>query len=213
MAAGLTTDTPMFPLGTVLLPGMGLPLTVFEPRYLRMMDHVMRSDRQFGVTMIERGSEVGGNDVRASVGCFADVVHAEQFGDGRWQMLVVGTARIRVERWYPDDPYPRATVQRWPDTPETEADGQLELAPLLAAARRVIALAVELGAPGTPMVEFVGDLTEITYQVATVAPIGVLDRYRVLCAPGLTERVQILADAIAEQELLLHARLGGTIEP
>ena len=54
----------MFPLQAVLLPGMVLPLHVFEPRYRALMDHCLAGDREFGVALIERGSEVGGDDVR-----------------------------------------------------------------------------------------------------------------------------------------------------
>ncbi len=59
---------PMFPLGTVLFPYALLPLHVFEPRYRVMIRHVMDSDHEFGVVLIERGSEVGGGDVRFDIG-------------------------------------------------------------------------------------------------------------------------------------------------
>ncbi|WP_415830929.1 LON peptidase substrate-binding domain-containing protein [Janibacter anophelis] len=55
---------PMFPLGTVLLPGNPLPLQVFEPRYLAMLRDIAGGDGRFGVVLIERGFEVGGGDQR-----------------------------------------------------------------------------------------------------------------------------------------------------
>ena len=58
---------PMFPLGTVLVPKAVVPLHVFEPRYQTMLVDVMAGDRKFGVVLIERGSEVGGGDVRTDV--------------------------------------------------------------------------------------------------------------------------------------------------
>ena len=63
------TDSPrelaIFPLGSVLFPGMPLPLRVFEPRYVAMIASVLgNAEREFGVVLIERGSEVGGGDVR-----------------------------------------------------------------------------------------------------------------------------------------------------
>jgi Lon protease-like protein len=64
---------PMFPLGTVLLPGGVMPLHVFEPRYRQMIKDCMASDAEFGVTLIERGSEVGGGDVRSEVGTVARI--------------------------------------------------------------------------------------------------------------------------------------------
>ena len=50
---------PMFPLGSVLFPELGLPLRVFEPRYRQMVVDCLDTDRSFGVVLIERGSEVG----------------------------------------------------------------------------------------------------------------------------------------------------------
>nr|WP_238148157.1 LON peptidase substrate-binding domain-containing protein [Janibacter hoylei] len=56
----------MFPLGTVLLPGQPLPLQVFEPRYLTMLRDVADGDGRFGVVLIDRGFEVGG-EISASL--------------------------------------------------------------------------------------------------------------------------------------------------
>ena len=97
----------MFPLSSVLLPTMLLPLHVFEDRYRVMVDDVLRRDPpEFGVVLIERGSEVGGGDVRTTVGCTARVLDAERSPDGRWALLCVGEHRLRVREWLADDPYP-----------------------------------------------------------------------------------------------------------
>ena len=73
----------MFPLGSVVVPHMLLPLHVFEPRYRILFEELvgelprpddqasLGSEPRFGVTMIERGSEVGGGEVRAAVGTLA----------------------------------------------------------------------------------------------------------------------------------------------
>ena len=61
---------PMFPLGSVLLPGVVLPLHVFEPRYQQLVRDCLETDEhEFGVVLIDRGSEVGGGDSRTDVGC------------------------------------------------------------------------------------------------------------------------------------------------
>jgi uncharacterized protein len=62
----MSATTPMFPLGMVLFPGQVLPLNVFEARYRQMItDCLARQQHQFGVVLIERGSEVGGRDMRS----------------------------------------------------------------------------------------------------------------------------------------------------
>ena len=107
--------TPMFPLGSVLTPGMVLPLHVFEPRYRRLVGDCLEGDGEFGVVLIERGSEVGGGDVRSMVGTMAAIADSSALPDGRWAVVAVGTRRIAVEQWLDDDPYPRAVVRDWPD--------------------------------------------------------------------------------------------------
>ena len=89
---------PMFPLGSVLVPSAGLPLHVFEPRYRALVQDCLAGDREFGVVLIERGSEVGGDDVRTSVGTVARIVEATELPDGRWAVAAVGVRRVRVRQ-------------------------------------------------------------------------------------------------------------------
>jgi Lon protease-like protein len=102
---------PMFPLGTVLFPHAVLPLHVFEPRYRVMMRHCIDGDGEFGVVLIERGSEVGGGDIRFDVGTIARIVQAAELEDGRFAVAAVGLARFQVVQWLPDDPYPNAEIK------------------------------------------------------------------------------------------------------
>ena len=67
---------PMFPLGTVLFPSVFLPLHVFEPRYQELTRDCLAGDNEFGVVLIERGSEVGGGDARFDVGTVARIIEA-----------------------------------------------------------------------------------------------------------------------------------------
>src|SRR5262245_17759750 len=119
------TQLPMFPLGAVLFPTVFLPLHVFEPRYRAMTRACLEGDREFGVVLIEGGNEVGGNDVRTAVGTVATIVQAQELDDGRWVLGTVGTRRIRVGSWLPDEPYPRADVDDWPDEAPTSGETDL----------------------------------------------------------------------------------------
>lgn len=206
----------MFPLGTVLLPSMVLPLHVFEDRYRVMVDDVLAADPpEIGVVLIERGSEVGGGDVRVDVGCVARIVEAARSRDGRWALECVGTRRIEVTEWLADDPYPRALVRDLPDrdpladragpgAAPTPTAGEVE-----ALLRRVVALGTELGGPGLPEeLELSDDAVTRSYQLGVLSPIGALDRQRVLVAAGPDERMTLLRDLLLEQSELLRARLG-----
>ena len=115
---------PMFPLGSVLLPSMILPLHVFEDRYRQMVDDVLAAEEpEFGVALIERGSEVGGGDIRAMTACVARILEAGRTEDGRWALVTTGMRRIRIRYWLDDEPYPRAVVEDWPDDDTTVRRG------------------------------------------------------------------------------------------
>ena len=200
------TILPMFPLGSVLFPSMILPLHVFEPRYRALVDDCVADNGEFGVVLIERGSEVGGGDVRTDVGTVAQVLEIERFDDGRCALAAVGTRRFRVDRWLDDDPYPRAEVTDW-DDPAPES---LDLDEVDALFRRALALAAELGEAPAPMdVELAEDAGLATFQMAALAPLGPADRQVLLATEGAQARVRLLAEQLADMTELLRARLGG----
>ena len=202
----------MFPLGSVLLPGMVLPLRVFEPRYRVLVDTVLLADEpEFGSVLIERGSEVGGGDVRAMVGCIARVADFARHTDGQVSLLAVGTRRVKVTQWLPDDPFPLARVEHWPDEPPLDDEPTellpTELARLLELVMEVSELAAALGlAPTLDPTALDDDPSIRLYQLATVSPLGALDRLRVLSAPSLLGRARLVAELVEEQRELLEAR-------
>ncbi len=113
----MSVRLPMFPLGSVLVPHALLPLHVFEPRYRVLLFDCLGGDREFGVVLIERGSEVGGGDQRFDVATVARIAQAREFPDGRWFVLAVGSRRVDVVEWLPADPYPVALVETRPERP------------------------------------------------------------------------------------------------
>jgi Lon protease-like protein len=198
---------PMFPLGTVLLPSVVLPLHVFEPRYRTLTQDCLDGDGEFGVVLIERGSEVGGGDTRTSVGTVARLVEAVPYPDGRWALATVGTRRIRIHRWLGDDPYPRAEVEDWDDPP---ADDGLAgaLADTVALLRRVLAQRSELGddvAPATH--ELSDDPVLASYQAVALSPLGPADRQALLESPSASARVTSLRGLLDEESDTLARRL------
>jgi ATP-dependent Lon protease len=200
---------PMFPLGTVLFPGLVLPLHVFEPRYRALTRHCLDGDRKFGVVLIERGSEVGGGDVRFDVGTGARIVEAEELPDGRWVMVALGIERVRVRRWLPDDPYPQAEVDVLTDAAPGSDAGRLrdEVERLL---RRALALKAELGEPAPPAtVDLDVDPAVAAYQAAALAPLGPFDQQRLLEHDGADERLANVAAALSDAIDVLAQRASG----
>lgn len=204
---------PMFPLGTVLVPGGGLPLHVFEERYRTMVRDVLAADgpAEFGVVLITRGTEVGGGDQRADVACVARILDAEVTADGRYGLLTGGHRRVRVTRWLPDDPYPRAEVEDWPDD-DADVSGLLERVARLR--DRITPLRARLGVEAEPP-DALGDgaLADAgpvmaSYRLSVWTPMGPADAQRALAAPGPAARLAVLDDVVDDLTAVADFREG-----
>jgi Lon protease-like protein len=203
---------PMFPLGTVLLPGGVLPLQVFEPRYRQMVRAVLADDTnppEFGVVLIERGWEVGGGDARSSVGTLARIADIRALTEGRYALVAVGHARIRVNAWLPDDPYPIADIDVWDDEPSRhdEATHRSRVEALHARVRRLnddVRALGEMAPP--PDTEISDDPAMAIHHLGSLAPLGAADRYRLLAAPSIDDRLDALEAAIDDAEALVRFR-------
>ena len=200
----------MFPLGTVLLPSGFLPLHIFEERYRQMIVDLLEGDREFGVVLIRRGSEVGGGDERCDVGTLARVLEARQAPDGRWSVAAVGLERLRVDSWLPDDPYPVAEVRPMPDAPGPPV-GERAYRDLEGSLRRLLAGLVELGEPVAEVTFEVADDPGLgTLQLAALAPITGHDRQRLLECDRASERVVLLDRMLGEAQEVVDLRLAGS---
>jgi uncharacterized protein len=198
----------MFPLGTVLLPGAVLPLHIFEPRYRQLVQDCLDGEPEFGVVLIERGSEVGGGDVRSMVGTVARMMQVAGMPDGRYAVITVGTRRVRINAWLPDDPYPMADISDWPDAePMFPLGDRIEA--LERRVRELLAMCAELGDS-----EFGGDIEISTdpvlasYHLSALAPLGSADHQRLLVAPSVEARLDLLDGLLDDVSDAIQFRLG-----
>jgi len=197
-------ELPMFPLGSVALPGVGLPLQVFEPRYRALILTSLSSDRLFGSVLIERGSEVGGDDQRTGFGSFLRIIDAQEDINGRWFITAVGVERLRVLEWLDDDPFPRAIVDSWPD-----AAGDADLPLLLQLA---ISLSLEVGRRSESAADLQmaldlldSDPTTASFQLLALSALGPSDQFEGLCAASTSDRLEFLCDSLRDQRSDLDA--------
>jgi uncharacterized protein len=214
----------MFPLEVAMLPGEELPLRIFESRYTALVsDCLAQADAlrasgssdaapAFGVVLISAGREVGGGDTRSDVGAMAHITECADFGDGRYRLRCVMAERIRVLEWHPDDPYPRASVEVWPN----EAGAAVDVDAIRDIEDRMIALfekiAAARGAQVNPrdIVEGAdesGDTSMWLYALASRVPMGQADRYAVLSAPTVAARVTVLRDAVETVTAMVEFQL------
>lgn len=201
----------MFPLGSVLFPHMPLPLQLFEERYLKMLGQQLESDEpQFGVVLIERGHEVGGGEQRLEVGTLARIVEVDPRA-GVTGVLAIGTNRLRVSEWLPDDPYPCAVTET---IPEFTWDSSWE--PLLRQTethvRSVLGVVADLAAGQVRSlwpadVAIAEDPVVASWQLAAITPVGTLDQYDLLCSATcdeLLERTGRLAQEAEQMATLMR---------
>ncbi len=197
---------------------------VFEPRFRDMIRDCLRDDGEpeFGQVLISHGWETGGGDDRMRIGTVARMVQVEALDQDRYALVAVGTRRITINAWLPDDPYPIADVDDWPDV-EPDAEGlAVDVAASHARVRAARVLAAQVASrlddPTNALVghgaavdvgddEISDDPLLASYHLATLAPIGPADRFRLLAAPGPVARLDLLDEILDDIEAMLKFRL------
>ncbi len=93
-ASDIPDTIPVFPLsGALLLPGGQMPLNIFEPRYLAMIDHALAGDRLIG--MVQPALD-GNENGLCKVGCIGRICSYTETGDGRYHITLAGVCRYRI---------------------------------------------------------------------------------------------------------------------
>ena len=201
--------TPMFPLGSVLFPSMPLTLRIFEERYLKLLGDLMGAESPaFGVVLVSRGSEVGGDDGRMSIGTVASVT---QIGttDEFLGLESFGSQRFSVNEWLPDDPYPIAEIEMIPDLvwDDTLMPARVHLE---TSVRKLLAFASEFGELQFGAdIELSEDPMSACWQLAGILPIGELDRYDLLTSQSAEELIAQTYAIVTTADDTLHALLDG----
>lgn len=201
----------MFPLGTPLLPGRLLPLRLFEPRYLALLRECLSQETpEFGVVLIERGTEVGGGDQRTSVGTTARILEAAPRPSGDVSVVALGDRRIRIVEWLPDDPHPWALVENWDD--ESDPSSTIQRSMFEDALVRVRTIAELSRSPHEGLLEQLEesldllDASVMSYALAGAVGFGAADQHRLLMCPGVTERLVCMMDLLDDLEAVVRFR-------
>ncbi|MDT5137367.1 MAG: uncharacterized protein QOD58_1629 [Mycobacterium sp.] len=210
-----SVELAMFPLESVLLPGDDLPLRIFEPRYSELVrDCLDSAEPRFGVVLISRGREVGGGDRRCDVGTLARITECVDAGAGRYVLRCRIGERIKVSEWLPDDPYPRAQAQLWPDEPGRPVTGPQfrDLEDRLLALFERIAAVRDVELPDRDVLlaypaEAAGDTGKSLYALASRVPMGPADRYAVLSAASAADRLVAMLEAVDSVAAMIEFQL------
>jgi len=190
---------PMFPLGSVLFPGMPLALRVFEERYLKMMGSILDDDTpQFGVVLIERGPEVGGGEKRFDVGTLAEVLEIAA-PDGPLAVVARGTQRFRVTSWLDDDPYPRAEIELLDAlTTDSDTDGLVRDTEQVVRETLRYLETVTDDLPWSSDIDLSANVEEKLWQLAGISPLGPLDHQDFLTETSLVSLGQKIQSTVSD---------------
>lgn len=172
----------MFPLGTVLFPGVTVPLHVFEDRYRALMHHLLRlpeGDRWFGTVGIREGYEVGERGAQSlyRVGCRLKLTDAEAHPDGTFDITAVAVDRIRMDRLDTSEAYPSSEVSLLPARDASISDGVVEVAVAASYAYRV-GVSEFRDDPLTG--ELPSDPVMLSWTLAALAPVSMPDQQAML---------------------------------
>jgi Lon protease-like protein len=189
---------PLFPLNTVLFPGVVMPLHIFEDRYRQLVKDLIAlppdSAREFGVVAIKVGYEVGERGVHTiqRTGCAALVTEVTANPDGTFEIMVIGRRRFHVERLDPSQDYLRADVQWLPETPggsPTDAAEASERARgLFEVYRDTVS---ELRGDDVLEGETPTDPVDLSYTLAAALVLNLAERQAMLESPDVLTRLRL----------------------
>jgi Lon protease-like protein len=108
-------EIPLFPLHTVLFPGMPLQLHIFEERYKKMVAYCQRTESPFGVVLIHQGVEaLGPLATPFNIGCTAQIIKLAPLEQGRYDLSAIGLERFRIQALKQDQPYLVGVIEEFP---------------------------------------------------------------------------------------------------
>lgn len=204
------TTVPVFPLNTVLFPGVVAPLHIFEDRYRALMRDLLAlpepADRVFAVVAIREGYEVGDRGVQSlhRVGTVVQVTDVERYDDGRFDIEVTGRQRIVLDEVDPAGEYLTARGDLVDDEDDVE-DAEDEAVRALAAFEEYrTALSALRGGPvlAGPMPRHPAYLS---YTLAATCLLSQGQRQDLLEAPDALTRLRMLRRSLHEEMQAMRA--------
>ncbi|HEY5879802.1 MAG TPA: LON peptidase substrate-binding domain-containing protein [Nakamurella sp.] len=200
---------PLFPLGTVLFPGGRLPLHVFELRYRRLVQDLIRQADEapeFGVVAIRTGREVGAHGVQNlyQVGCTAELVGVVPHADGRFDIMTRGVRRFAIRRVHPPvaDRTDQADVEFLPESPSPDDAALVASTSRLFHRYRRVMLQAQGRRSDSPFT-LPDEPVDCSYLIAEVMALELADRQRLLEAPSVGDRLNLAAEFLRREIALI----------
>lgn len=194
---------PLFPLNTVLFPGMPLYLHIFEPRYKLMIGECIREQRPFGVVLISEGTEVSPNVSIYSVGTTAYITQVKPLAHGEMNIASVGHSRFRILSTHNRYPYLSGLVEDFPIADQHDARIPTLVNRLTPLIKRYLNIFAALGQVEFKMDRLPDDPEMLAYLTAIVLNVPPPDKQRILEIPSLPEMLTAEYHLIRREALFL----------
>jgi Lon protease-like protein len=217
MEVRVTEEAPLFPLNTVLFPGMPLPLHIFEPRYREMIGTCSDEDRPFGVVLIRDGLEVGAPATPFEVGTMAKIVGVDRMPDGRMNIVTVGTKRFRIHSFDASKrSYMVGDVEVLPDEPGGRPPSTELVTDVGALVQRYWAMIQAASEQEITPLQLPTTSDQLSYLVGAVLRVPNEERQRLLEMDTTAARLELERDLLRNASRTLEEylqRRGGALGP
>ena len=212
----MSETLPLFPLGTVLFPGLLLPLHIFEERYRQLVRDLTAGPepRRFGVIAIRQGRETGVDGIQAlhEIGCTATLRQVKELDDGRYDIVTVGADRFRLVSVDDSRPYLQGEVDLLTEeTGEATAAGQAARV-VRDGFRAYLSSLAERGVTQISAPELPADPVTLSYLVGASMIIDLSDRQTLLAEPDALHRLAA-ERTLLSRELTMLRTLTATPAP
>jgi Lon protease-like protein len=202
---------PLFPLSTVLYPGMVLPLHIFEDRYRQLIQDLLAlpEPREFGVIAIREGRETGADGVTSlhEVGCIAELREVTEPEEDGFDIVTIGTERFRLadgeQSLDRSQPYLRGEVERLPE--EEGETGGLSVPAAHASFRDYLDALVEYGGATVLIEDLPTDPGLLSYVIAAAVIIDLPAHQALLAEPDAESRLAAERTLLGRETAMLRA--------
>jgi uncharacterized protein len=200
---------PLFPLGTVLYPGLLMPLHIFEDRYRQLVGDLLAGPepRQFGVIAIRQGRETGVDGVGAlyEIGCVATLRQVTEHDDGRFDVMTVGTQRFRLLELDESRPYLQGHVDLIAEESGDEAAAAGAVQSVQVAFRAYLDALAAQGAVRVSVPDLPDEPVLLSYLVASSVIVDLSDSQLLLAEPDALLRLTAERVLLAKETGILRS--------
>jgi uncharacterized protein len=205
----MSETLPLFPLGTVLYPGLLLPLHIFEDRYRQLVRDLLDGPepRRFGVIAIRKGRETGVAGISSlhEIGCTATLRRVAEHDDGRFDLVTVGSQRFRLLELDDSRPYLQGKVDLLAEDAGDEAAAGVAAEAVRRGFRGYLDALTARGATQVSVPDLPADPVQLSYLVAASVIIDLGDQQALLAEPDAAARLAAERALLSREATMLRS--------